>query len=128
MDANAKEKLLEELLTLVEKKARIPKPVSDNPFTIKGTGKRRGELAVIYYIPNHDNPNKPHQKGITVSEFLALLNEAQMKGEVTREWFNNNLPACAKEGGCNFTSACGILELLGYLKYVGDGLYKYNHI
>lgn len=127
MDADRKAKFLQELLTLVENKERIPKPETDNPFIIKGTGKRRNELAVVYNIPNHKDPDKPHQKGITVSEFIALLNEAQLKGEVTREWFNKNLPACAKEGGCNFTSACGILELLGYLTYAGNGLYKYNY-
>ena len=40
----------------------IPKPDARSDFIIKGWGKRRGEDALIYYITNHRNPNKPYQK------------------------------------------------------------------
>ena len=65
-----------------------------------------------------------YEKGITYSEFLQVLNELSETGFVTRSWFNKNLSECAKEGSCNFTSLCGILELLGYCKYSEKGKYE----
>jgi len=43
-----------------------PKPDAKSDFIIKGWGKRRGEDALIYCIPNHQDRNKPYQKGIAV--------------------------------------------------------------
>ena len=40
----------------------IPKPDAKSDFAIKGWGKRRGEDALIYYIPNHRNPPISHTK------------------------------------------------------------------
>ncbi len=47
----------------------IPKPAAQADFTVKGWGKRRGEDALIYRIPNHTDPTHPYEKGITVSEW-----------------------------------------------------------
>ncbi len=46
----------------------IPKPEAKDEFTVKGWGQRNGETALIYFIPNHSDPRKPHEKGITVGE------------------------------------------------------------
>lgn len=117
------EQLKKELNPLVLKKSLIPKPETDNEFRILRLGKRRGESAVIYSISSHKAPSSHYEKGITYSEFLQVLNELSETGLVTRSWFNENLPECAKEGSCNFTSLCGILELLGYCKYSEKGKY-----
>lgn len=120
MDKQLKEKLQ----NLVDAKSKIPKPETDNEFRILRLGKRRREIAVIYSIPNHKEPSSHYEKGITYSEFLQVLNELSETGFVTRSWFNKNLSECAKEGSCNFTSLCGILELLGYCKYSEKGKYE----
>jgi hypothetical protein len=46
----------------------IPKPRA-KAQVVKRIGIRRGETALIYLVPNHRNPRKPHQKGINVLEF-----------------------------------------------------------
>lgn len=104
----------------------IPKPAAKADFTFKAWGIRRGEEAFIYYIPNHKNPDKPYQKGITVSEWRQAY-EHISKGETfTREWFNHHMPNCAQEGGCNFTTIGGVFELLGLVDYTRNG-YKPHH-
>jgi hypothetical protein len=37
----------------------IPKPEAKDDFTLKGWGKRNGESALIYLIPNHSDPQRP---------------------------------------------------------------------
>jgi hypothetical protein len=103
---------------------KIPKPVSEFDYYVKGWGIRRGERALIYYIPNHKNPAKPYEKGITISEFQIALERIQIEKDITREWFNKNLARCNKEGTCNYTTLGGIFEKLGFVEYVGDGVYK----
>ncbi len=95
----------------------IPKPDAKSDFIIKGWGKRRGEDALIYYIPNHRNPNKPYQKGIAVSEWEQAFHELMETGSFSREWFNEHMEPCMKEGTCNFTTIGGIFELLGLARY-----------
>ena len=101
----------------------IPKPEAKSDFTVKAWGKRRGEPALIYYIPNHGNPNKPHEKGITENELEKAFAQLQQSGEFTRVWFNAHLAACAKEGACNYTTIGGIFELLSNAKYSSRGVY-----
>ena len=112
------------LQKLVDEKRKIPKPETDNEFRILRVGRRRNQTAIIYSIPSHTNENSHYEKGITYSEFSRVLDELSTSGYVTRSWFYNNLPECAKEGSCNFTSLCGILELLGYCKYSEKGKYE----
>ena len=102
----------------------IPKPEAKESFTITGWGRRRGEEALIYNVPNHSNPSKPHQKDITVSEFEKAYRQLTTSGLIDRRWFNENLPDCAKEGGCNFTTIGGIFELLGEAAYTHRGEYE----
>ena len=103
----------------------IPKPNAKGKFLVKGWGRRRDQSALIYTIPNHKNPSKPYQKGISESEFESAYSELKSSGEFSRSWFNSHLSACAKEGGCNFTTIGGVFELLGEARYAGKGVYRY---
>ena len=101
----------------------IPKPEAKGDFTFKGWGKRRNQPALIYTIPNHADAARPYEKGVTEREFEAAYNQLMRSDFLTREWFNNALPACAKEGGCNFTTIGGLFELLGLAEYSSRGRY-----
>jgi len=104
----------------------IPKPKATADFRIKGWGKRRGEVALTYWVPNHKAPSKPLVKGITVLEFSRAYEQLLKGAQFTRRWFNANLGACAKEGSCNFTTIGGIFELLGVAHYDRPGTYVLN--
>ena len=101
----------------------IPKPEAKVDFTIKGWGKRHGEAALIYLIPNHSDPRKPHEKGITAGEWEQAYRQLLITGEFTREWFNAHMPRCSKEGACNFTTIGGIFSLLDLVAYESRGVY-----
>jgi hypothetical protein len=119
--------IIEKILQIAPSGTRIPKPNAKADFIVKGVGKRRNENALIYQIPNHQNPNKPYSKGVTFTEFEKAFTRLQTSGEFTREWFDANLPECSKEGGCNFTTIGGIFELLNIAKYTGPGRYQQHH-
>lgn len=101
----------------------IPKPNSSGVYT-KRWGRRRDEPALVYTMPNHNNPNRPHNKGITESEFERAYHQLNQTGEFSRKWFGAKLPDCNKEGSCNFTTIGGIFELLGIASYSDAGIYK----
>ena len=103
----------------------IPKPQARSDFFVKGWGMRRGERSLIYTIPNHKIPAKPYQKGITEFEWITAFEQLRGAGEFTRLWFERSMPACAIEGGCNFTTIGGVFELLGYATY-DRGTYRSN--
>jgi hypothetical protein len=90
----------------------IPKPQSDQSSRISKWGRRRGETALVYAMPNHSNPTKPHKKGITITEFRRAFEVLHSTGEFTRAWFQVHMPACNKEGACNFTTIGGLFELV----------------
>ena len=92
-------------------------------FTIKGWGKRRKLPALVYFIPNHSNSEKPTEKGNTLEWELAYRRLLDT-GEFTRKWFYANLPRCADECPCNFTTIGGIFSLLGLAKYERKGVYR----
>lgn len=91
----------------------IPKPEAKEDFVVKGWGKRNGETALIYLIPNHSDPGKPYQKGITLQEWEQAYRHLHSTGSFTRKWFNANMPRCSKEGSCNFTTIGGIFSCFG---------------
>ena len=105
----------------------IPKPEADDEFTIKGWGDRNGEIALVYFIPNRSNPEKPHEKAITVSEWEQAQRQLDTTGEFTKTWFSQNMPRCTKEGSCNFTTIGGIFTLLGFAVYSQRGVYRKVH-
>jgi hypothetical protein len=102
----------------------IPKPEARSNFTVKGWGKRRGEPALIYNIPNNKNPKRHNEKGITESEWRRAYIQLMKTGYFTTKWFKENLSDCAEEGSCNFTTIGGIFEELGLAEYSCRGRYK----
>ena len=116
--------LLNGILHLAPAGATIPKPAAAGNFRVKGLGKRRGEEALIYLIPNHSNPRKPHEKGITASEFERAYARLHSAGELTKQWFKKHLPECDAEGPCNFTTVGGIFVLMGEAVYEARGKYR----
>ncbi|HUW08480.1 MAG TPA: hypothetical protein VM537_02070 [Anaerolineae bacterium] len=116
--------VIDEILRLTPKGTIIPKPRPRGDHIIKGLGKRRGETSLIYTIPNHNNPRKPCEKGVTVSELEQSYARLIASGTFTREWFVNTLPECNAEGSCNFTTIGGLFVLLGRAVYEGPGIYR----
>ncbi|MDF2372516.1 MAG: hypothetical protein P1V21_17160 [Rhizobiaceae bacterium] len=102
----------------------IPKPQSNESSKIFGWGRRRGEKALVYAMPNHKTPEKPHKKGITITEFKLAYDVLLSTGKFTRAWFEIHMPECNNEGGCNFTSIGGVFELVGVAEYVARGGYQ----
>lgn len=109
--------IVQEIMAKVAVNTVIPKPEARADFLVKGWGKRRNEPALVYKIPNHKNPNKPHEKGITVSEWRQAYQQICDGEDFDRQWFNENMSNCASEGGCNFTTIGGIFQLLGLVDY-----------
>jgi len=112
-----------QLLKSISPGTVIPKPEAIHEFTVKGWGSRQGEAALIYFIPNHSDPRNPYQKGITTVEWELAHRQLLDTGEFTRSWFNDHLPRCSKEGGCNFTTIGGIFSLLNIATYKAKGVY-----
>jgi hypothetical protein len=115
--------ILEQIEKIAKSGTVIPKPMAKSDFVIKGWGKRRREIALIYRIPNQKNPGFYYEKGITKSEFEKAYQQILNNGNFSTEWFNQNMQGCAKEGGCNFTTIGGIFELLGLVNYE-RGIYR----
>ncbi len=109
--------IVERVRREVHQGAIVPKPVSTREYVVKGWGRRRGEDALIYLIPNRTNPGHSYQKGIAESELEKAYQHLREDGEISRKWFDRNMQACAKEGSCNFTTLGGIFELLGIALY-----------
>lgn len=102
----------------------IPKPTATGAFRVKGRGKRRGEDALVYFIPNRSDPRKPHEKGVTVSEFERAHARLVTVGDLTKEWFKKHLSECDAEGSCNFTTVGGLFVLIGDAVYARRGTYR----
>lgn len=115
--------VFDEILRLTPRGTVIPKPRARGQC-IKGLGERRGERALIYTIPNRTYPQKPHEKGVTVSELEQSYARLIASGTLTRQWFVKTLPECNAEGGCNFTTIGGLFVLLGKAAYEGAGTYR----
>lgn len=103
---------------------RIPKPNSQEPYIILGWGKSRGERALRYSIPKKQTSKKQNIKRIRASDFEKAYKSLKSGGQFTRNWFEINMPDCAKDGGCNFTTIGGIFELIGVAYYDSPGIYK----
>ena len=102
----------------------IPKILSKEIWKVKSCeGKRRGEEALIYEIPNHKNPKKPHQKGINATEWDRAYKQLLIEGEFTLEWFRGNMDKCSEEGNCNYYTIGSIFTLLGIAEYETRGLF-----
>lgn len=102
----------------------IPKPYAKGKFRVERMGTRRGERALIYSIPNNNDPKNPYEKGVTASEFEKAYDQLMRTGELTRRWFKRNIPACEAEGPCNFTTVGGLFILLRKSMYAARGVYQ----
>jgi len=102
----------------------IPKPQSAREYRVVGWGQSRGEDALVYSIPTRSSGRKPSTKRIKISDFQAAYDVLVKTGGFTHSWFEENLPDCAKDGSCNFTTIGGIFELLGEAQYGHRGAYR----
>lgn len=117
--------VFDQIVAAVPPGAVIPKPHATAPFKMKGVGRRRGDDALIYFIPNHRDPSHPYQKGVTRSELEQARHELRHAGRITRNWFNRELRGAATEGGCNFTTIGGFFALIGIARYSAAGVYEF---
>jgi len=101
----------------------IPKPQSAREYRVVGWGQSRGEDALVYSIPTLLSGGKASKKRIKISDFKAAYDVLVKTGQFTYSWFKDNLPDCAKDGNCNFTTIGGIFELLGVAQYADRGVY-----
>lgn len=102
----------------------IPKPQARGDFVVKRWGRRRGERALVYTIPNHRDEKRPYEKGIKESEWVKAYDRLRETGQFTRKWFRCAMADCDAEGSCNFTTIGGVFELLGIAKYAQLGTYE----
>lgn len=126
MNPKKSQPILNRIQTEIPDGTAIPKPKSSRPYRTKGWGRRRGEPALVYLVPNRNNPDYPYEKGITESEFGRAYSRLIQSGEFNSTWFEIELAGCAREGDCNFTTIGGIFELLGEASYSDPGSYKRN--
>ena len=116
--------IIERLEAEIAPGTRIPKPKTDETYRVKGWGMRRGERALIYFIPNRRDASKPYQKGVTVSEWRLACERLDTTGELRSSWFTSALPRRSTEDPCNFTTMGGVFVLLGLAARAGRGLYR----
>ena len=89
----------------------IPKPRTKEHL-VKEWSISAGERALVYTMPNKNNPDKLDSKLIKESDFRKSYYQLTTYGTFTKQWLKLNLPVLAKQG-CNFTTIGGIFELLG---------------
>lgn len=116
--------ILERIKSDVRPGTVIPKPQSALEYRVVGWGQSRGEDALVYSIPTRSSGGKPSTKRIKISDFQAAYDVLVKTGKFTHNWFEENLPDCAKDGNCNFTTIGGIFELLGEAQYGHRGAYR----
>jgi len=116
--------ILERIKSDVRPGTVIPKPQSAREYRVVGWGQSRGEDALVYSIPTRSSGGKASTKPIKISDFQAAYDVLVKTGKFTHNWFEENLPDCAKDGNCNFTTIGGIFELLGEAQYGHRGAYR----
>ena len=116
--------IVDRLEAEIEPGTLIPKPETDREYRVKGWGRRRGERALIYLIPNRKGKSSSYQKGVTISEWKRAHERLMAAGELRHSWFRSVLPACHGEGSCNFTTVGGVFVLLGLAVREERGAYR----
>lgn len=74
-----------------------------------------------YAIGEHGNNKK-----VTFSEVEQTIIEIEKTGVINRKWYEKTFPKRSKSNPCNFTSIGGVLEELGYVKYIESKYVKLN--
>lgn len=70
-----------------------------------------------------ENGNK---KKVTFREVEQAIIEIEQTGVINRKWYEKIFPKRSKSNPCNFTSIGGVLEALGYVKYIESNYVKLN--
>jgi hypothetical protein len=113
--------VIDRILSEIAVGTEIPKPSAKGKFRLRGEGEVRGERGIRYSIPRTGRPDG--QKGVTAKQLEAAFDQLQRSGELTRDWWNENVRHAENEGGCNFTTVGGLFKLLGEAEYLGRGVF-----
>lgn len=70
-----------------------------------------------------ENGNK---KKVTFREVEQAIIEIEETGLINRNWYEKTFPKRSKNNPCNFTSIGGVLQELGYVKYIESNYVKLN--
>jgi hypothetical protein len=89
-------------------------------YTVKGLGKSRGEEALVYLVPNRSG-GKPSEKRVRSSEWETAYQHLLSGNQMTRNWFEENMPDAAKDGTCGFRVTGEVFVLLGLAREASDG-------
>lgn len=65
-----------------------------------------------------------NNKKVTFREVEGAIEKIEQTGSFDRSWYEETFPREAKSNPCNFTSIGGILQELGYVKYVDNKYIK----
>lgn len=92
--------IFHQAVTAFPKGANLP----GTEYIVKGIGKKHGEDAIVYLIPNRKDTTKPSSKRFAASELECAYRQLSSTGEFTRTWFNSAMKECANGAPCNFSA------------------------
>lgn len=116
--------LLDRIMAEIPVDTVIPKPAAKGKFTLKGEGTAGEERAIYYSIPSREKGKQSGQKFITEKQLEEAYGQLLAAGELTRQWWNENIRHSETEGGCNFTTVGGLLVLLKEAERIKRGTYR----
>lgn len=99
---------------------RIPKPESEDAYTVKGIGRSRGEDALVYFIPGTSGSTKR----VPLSAFVWAEEQLSSTGKLLRTEFSHAYPEWDSDGSCNFTTLGGVFVFFGEAEYESRGVYS----
>ena len=65
-----------------------------------------------------------NKKKVVFTEVEEAIVEIDKTGSINRKWYKDAFPKKAQTSSCNFTSIGGVLEKLGYVKYIDNNYIK----
>ena len=109
-----------EYVKAIPKGTQIPKPESDEIYTVVGLGKSRGEPALVYQIPGKSKSTKR----VPLSAFKWADEQLVTTGKLVHSDFTDAFPKVDNDGGCNFTTLGGVFVLMGDAFYETRSVYR----
>jgi len=103
----------------VPKGTPIPKPESEEIYTVKGIGQSRGEGALVYRIPGTSDSTKR----VPLSAFVWAEEQLTDTGKLLHTEFSRAYPEWDNDGCCNFTTLGGVFVFFGEAEYESRGVY-----
>ncbi|MDD9812505.1 MAG: hypothetical protein OXU71_12535 [Gammaproteobacteria bacterium] len=97
----------------------IPKPESEEIYTVKGVGRSRGEDALVYRIPGTSGSTKR----VPFSAFIWAEEQLACTGKLLHTEFSREYPKSDNDGDCNFTTLGGVFVLFDKAEYESRGVY-----